>query len=187
MTFILDAPGKLSLLKQRVCAALSQRADLQWGRQRPPHLASAAHVNHQVVLFKEPAGIANVDSCLRLVTRQHPHLDPCLPQCHDGVGDTLLETVLNARRPFGRKPISQAWLIKIVCFSSVYHCGCVLGGWMLPSRERFVSSCAALSLTSSSLLSMAARAICLFTDQLLYALSLTTCSTHGKKDEPELM
>lgn len=52
---------------------------------------------------------------------------------------------------------------------------------MLPSRERFVSSCAALSLTSSSLLSMAARAICLFTDQLLYALSLTTCSTRGKK------
>lgn len=77
------------------------------GKWRPPYFIFAAHVDHQVILFQQPAGIANVDSCLGLVTSQHPHLDPCLPQCNDGVWDALLEAVLNARRPCRRMPIQS--------------------------------------------------------------------------------
>lgn len=67
-----------------------------------PHLVFTAHVNHQVFLFQQPAGIADVDSCLRLVTSQHPHLDPRLPQSYDCVWDVFLQTVLDACRTYSR-------------------------------------------------------------------------------------
>lgn len=61
---------------------------------------------------------------------------------------------------------------------AVSRCFLVLCCVWLPSSVRSVSSSAALSLTSSSLFSIAASASRLVSDQLFNAASVTTWSTH---------
>lgn len=71
--------------------------------------SSAAHLRVSVqredllLGVKQLAGVRDVDGRLLLVPRQHPYLQASLPQGSDGLGNAVLQTVLDARRPCGSK------------------------------------------------------------------------------------
>lgn len=67
------------------------------------HLGVGVQRNDLLLGVEQLAGVRDVDGRLLLVTRQHPDLQAGIPQGRDGLGNAVLQTVLDARRPCGSK------------------------------------------------------------------------------------
>lgn len=67
------------------------------------HLGVGVQRNDLLLGVEQLAGVRDVDGRLLLVARQHPDLQAGIPQGRDGLGNAVLQTVLDARRPCGSK------------------------------------------------------------------------------------
>ncbi len=72
------------------------------GQTVSEYLPAGSEGEHQVLVLQQLAGVGDVDGRLGFVPRQHPQLHASPSQSRDGLGDTFLETVLDARGPCER-------------------------------------------------------------------------------------